>query len=183
MKYLFTFVLLISALIFPTQSLALSCVELPPMEESFNNYEAIVVAKVITIAQSENNKILEVEVENSFKKINSKNLEIQEDVTWGMSELGKTYLFFLNEENGTLVNPLCSPTTLYEGSVINEPILQGKEIPLINTIEKKSNVNGLLSDLENNPLKALAVTSLILLVASSLIIHNTLKVHKNRKKE
>lgn len=182
MKYLLSLVLLTSLFMYPNQSFALSCAELPPMEDSFDNFDAIIAAKVISIKQSNNTKKLEVETVKSFKRIDSKNLTIKEDFTWGTSEIGKTYLFFLNEDAFLWENPLCSPTTLYD-SVKNEPVLQGKEITLIKKPEVKSNNAALLSDIKNNPVNALWVTLLILLVASSLIIHNTLRVRKNRKND
>lgn len=180
MKYLFTLVFLFSILFNPSHSFALSCIEPLPIEDSFHDFEAVIAAKVIAITQFGNVKHLEVEVEKSFKEINSKNLKIKEDITWGTSETGKTYLFFLNEYDGTWENPLCSPTTLYD-SAKDEFVLQGKEIPLIHIPEMKSDNDSLISIVDNNPTKAVAVTLLTLLVVSFLITHNTLKSRKRKK--
>ena len=55
---------------------------------------------------------------------------VAEDFTWGTSERGKSYLFFLKKKEGGWENPLCSPTKLAGNASGELSFLKEKEIPL-----------------------------------------------------
>jgi hypothetical protein len=130
MKKIMMFVLLFGVFLNPTQSFALSCAELPSLEESFKSFDGVIKAKVIEEKSNESTKLLKLEVEKSFKGVDQKYVTIKEDKTWGTSTLGETYLYFLNENEGEWENPLCSPTAAYSEELGKEEILQGKLIKL-----------------------------------------------------
>jgi hypothetical protein len=142
MKKVMFLVLMVGMFINPTNSFALSCAELPTMDKSFGEYEAVIAGKVLYVTEENNKKMLDVEIEKSFKGVDSKNIVIEEDLTWGMSEKNNTYLFFLNKVNENWENPLCSPTTLYSDEIKSKPVLQNKDVPLINkTVEDAQLIN------------------------------------------
>ncbi|MBP1965895.1 hypothetical protein [Paenibacillus aceris] len=118
------------AALVPAHASALSCARPPSIEKSYELYDAVVVANVDDVIRKKNNKELKLTVLSSFKGMVDRNVAVAEDVTWGMSERGKQYLFFLKKKEGGWENPLCSPTKLAGNASQEISFLEEKEIPL-----------------------------------------------------
>lgn len=114
----------------PAHASALSCAMPPSIEKSYELYEAVVVANVDDVIRKKNSRELKLTVLTSFKGMEDRNLAVAEDITWGTSERGKQYLFFLKKKEGGWENPLCSPTKLAGNASQELSFLKEKEIPL-----------------------------------------------------
>lgn len=111
MKKLLTILSLFFILSVPTNTFALSCMELPPASEAFEKADAVAVAKVIEVKEKNSKKQLKLEVLANHKGISQGEIMVSEDLTWGTSQLNETYLFYLNKEGNSYENPLCGSTT------------------------------------------------------------------------
>ncbi|WP_422122507.1 hypothetical protein DHX103_11945 [Planococcus sp. X10-3] len=111
MKKVLILVFLTSLFLIPGKSFALSCVEPPPPDVAYDEYDAVLIGKVGNIDSNSTRKKLTIEVEKSFKGVNETTITVTEDVTWGESQENATYLFFLDKEGEKWIHPLCSPTT------------------------------------------------------------------------
>ena len=110
--FILLFVLLLSFLPFQ-KSFALSCIEPPPPEVAFHQYDVVVIA---TVTSTKNQlffdtKSITADVSISLKGYNGNTITFIEDKTWGRSQVGTEYLLFLNKKGDGLESPLCSPTT------------------------------------------------------------------------
>lgn len=110
-KKILILVFLLSLFLMPNQSLALSCAEPSSVEIAYDEYDAVLVGKVKDINHNNNTKTLIIEVGKSYKGVETKAITVYEDSTWGESQKNAEYLFFLNQEGGEWIHPLCSPTT------------------------------------------------------------------------
>ena len=178
MKYSLIFVLFFALFVNPVQSFALSCAELPPFEQSFNNNDAVIKGKVLKVITQKEKKFLSVEVERSFKEVNSKNIVIQEDVTWGTSIEGSTYLFFLNKNDKGWENQLCSPTVLYTDELLTISPLMNEDVPLTNEkVEDVKLINAVEKDKDESDKNYYLVTVGLLMMLVGVILM------KKKKKE
>lgn len=109
---------------------ALSCIEPPPIEETYKQYDGIVIAEVVSIQRDTHVNRLELHVTTSYKGIQETSIEVQEDITWGTSKAGEIYLFFLRQTDHGWEHPLCSPTQTADQAAGKLAYLEGKEIPL-----------------------------------------------------
>lgn len=121
----------------PVHVSALSCAELPTMGSGISKYDGVIIARVDKVAEQRDSNLITLTVERSFKGITQEKLKITENKTWGSlwgpSEVGSTYLFFLNQgEAATWENPLCSPTKLVSEVTSEElDLLSTTEIELV----------------------------------------------------
>jgi len=106
------FVLILS--FFPFQkTYALSCIEPPPPEVAFHQYDVVVIATVTSVRSPLfiDTKLIEADVSLSLKGYKGNTITFAEDKMWGTSHIGTEYLLFLNKNGDRLESPLCSPTT------------------------------------------------------------------------
>ena len=110
--YVLIFVLLLSFLPFQ-KTFALSCIEPPPPEVAFHEYDVVVIATVTSMKSPPfiDTKLIEADVSLSLKGYNGNTITFAEDKMWGESHIGTEYLLFLNKNGDRLESPLCSPTT------------------------------------------------------------------------
>lgn len=121
-------------LIQPTNTLALSCAEMPSVEEAYARYDGIIVGKVDKVTrQGEHNKV-KVSVSKSYKGVDVNKLTLTENSTWGAtmgpSVVGEEYVFFLRQKDGVWENPLCAPTVKLADASDMLEYLKDKEIPI-----------------------------------------------------
>ena len=111
-SYVLIFVLLLSFLPFQ-KTFALSCIEPPPPEVAFHEYDVVVIATVTSMKSPLffDTKLIEADVSLSLKGYNGNTITFAEDKMWGTSHIGTEYLLFLNKNGDRLESPLCSPTT------------------------------------------------------------------------
>lgn len=114
----------------PAHAFALSCAMPPSIDKSYELYDAVIVAKVDEVITKRNRKELRLTVLSSFKGMADRNIVAVEDFTWGTSERGESYLFFLKKNEDDWENPLCSPTKLAGSAAGELSFLKEKEIPL-----------------------------------------------------
>ncbi|WP_033542938.1 hypothetical protein [Planococcus sp. CAU13] len=119
----------LSLLLVPGQSFALSCAEPLPVDIAADNYDGILIGSVRGIESTNGAKKLTIDVEKSFKGVNRHKITVHEDITWGESQEGATYLFFLKKDKDKWVHPLCSPST-YNTDLAEEHFGDQEEIPL-----------------------------------------------------
>lgn len=129
MKKMMISILFISLFLIPIQSFALSCAEPLPLDVAIEEYAAVVIGSVKGIESGGGAKKLTVEVEKSFKGVDVNKITVYEDLTWGESQEGATYLFFLDKDKEKWFHPLCSPTT-HNTDLADEQFADQKEIPL-----------------------------------------------------
>lgn len=136
---LVAFLLLMLNQLQPTAEVhALSCVERPTMEKAYEQYDGIIVGQVDQVITKETNNQtyneIQVTVLHSFKGVEIDSLTFSENITWGSlngpSQVGTYHLFFLNEQDGTWENPLCSPSEPLDDPTKWPEFFEGKEIPL-----------------------------------------------------
>lgn len=111
MKRLMILAFFTSLFMIPDQSLALSCLEPIPPDVAYDEYDAVLIGTIGNIESNNTNKKLTIEVDQSFKGVDTNTVTVFEDITWGESRENGTYLFFLNKEREKWYHPLCSPTT------------------------------------------------------------------------
>lgn len=118
---------------------ALSCAYILTVQDAYVKYDAVVIAQVKEIQQlnrqSSENQQVTLNILNSYKNIQQRQLIIQENSTWGAlngsSEVGKKYIFFLNQKDGKWENPLCGTTKkVSELTSVEQTFLQDKELVL-----------------------------------------------------
>ncbi|NQX70905.1 hypothetical protein HQN90_32710 [Paenibacillus alba] len=115
--------------LFPTNTYALSCAQLPSIEQAYENYDAVVIAYVDDIVRKRQSNEIQLTVLNSFKGIQDRKLVMEEDMTWGTSERGTQYLYFLRKKDGGgWENPLCSPMQKVTSAAKALDFLKEKEI-------------------------------------------------------
>lgn len=178
-------VLLIALFLVPSQSFALSCVELPSIDKSFEQYEGVIVGKVdsietvttnydSTIGGKVSRKEMKITVLTSYKGIKERQLIATEDITWGFLEKDKEYLIFLNETDGNWEVPLCSPTAETTHSEKNLEFLAGKEE--IQLLDNQIKDNPLLKKDGEVSTLVIMISAIILLLVGSIYF----KKHKKR---
>lgn len=118
------------AALVPDRASALSCAAPRSIEESYANYDAVVVANVDEVNEKRSGKELKLTVLTSFKGLEERKITVAEDLTWGTSKRGTQYLFFLNEKDGAWEHPLCSPTKTTGAAAQELAFLKDKEIPI-----------------------------------------------------
>lgn len=169
MKKLMVFVLLCALFVDPGRSYALSCVEPPPPDAAFEEYDAVLIGSVEKIQTGLSAKTVTIEVEKSFKGVNEKTISVFEDITWGESQVGATYLFFLNREGGKWIHPLCSPTT--HKTVLADEYFYDKPELMLQEVKSSGG--------ESYPLPLIVLMSAMAAVAAAAVL---LKLAKNSKK-
>jgi len=127
--------LLIATLLLPASpSWALSCAQLPSMAAAYESYDGIILAHVESVARKKDSNLVRLTVKKSFKGVESANLAVGEDITWGSlwgpSEPGEDYVFFLRQKDGQWENPLCAPTKKASEASEELEFLKDKEIQL-----------------------------------------------------
>lgn len=107
--------LLFLSSIFTQESSALSCAFPENYVRAYEQYDAVILGKVIKVEAREpyqyNDYTLTIKVEQSFKTITQRTIEIHEQSSPRIDQLGETYLFFLKKDGDGYINRVCSPTT------------------------------------------------------------------------
>ena len=137
MKKIMIALFIISLLVMPKQGFALSCVEPSPPDIAFNEYDAVIIGTVEKIKENKNEKLLTIAVDKSFKGVDKNIITVEEDITWGTSQLNADYLYYLDKEGKNWVHPLCSPTT--DNTDIAEESLADKEEIALQNVEITEN--------------------------------------------
>lgn len=128
-KKIMILVFLTSLFLVPVQISALSCAEPSPVDIAYDEYDAVLVGKVKDINHNKNAKMLTIEVGKSYKGVETETITVYEDITWGESQENAEYLFFLNQEGGKWIHPLCSPTT-HHTELADEVYADSEEVVL-----------------------------------------------------
>lgn len=128
----------------PTNAFALKCKALPSVEAKYEKYDGIIIGYVEDIVQTDETKRVDLKVLKSYKGIDDATLTIQEDVTWGPSNLGEENLYFLIQTDKGWENPLCAPTEKVGNASEELEYLRDKEISL-KTISASTNNTSRLS--------------------------------------
>ncbi len=119
------------------KSSALSCAEIPSVEEAYEKYDGVLIGYVDDVVRTDQNNKIHILVKRSFKGIKENKLIVGEDITWGAfwgpSEKGEEYLFFLRQSNNEWENPLCAPTMKVADASKELEFLKDKEITIQNT--------------------------------------------------
>lgn len=160
MKKIILTALFMSFFIVPNQSLALSCVEPSPPDVAYDEYDAVIIGEVKKIKETLTKKMVTVEVAKSFKGVEVATIKVEEDITWGTSQLGTDYLYFLNRDGDDWVHPLCSPTT--DNTALAEAFLADKEEIDLQDLDRNGSMNRMIM-----ALTALSVASAALVYARS----------------
>ncbi|NRF93439.1 hypothetical protein HQN89_21055 [Paenibacillus frigoriresistens] len=120
--------------LFPANTYALSCAQIPSMDQAYDRYDAVLIGLVEGVVRKKNSNQIQVTVVKSFKGIEEHTIKVDEDITWGSlngpSEKGMHYLFFLKKNGIDWVNPLCSPSKKLADASKELDYLKDKEIPL-----------------------------------------------------
>lgn len=135
MKKVVMALFLISLFLLPEQNFALSCVEPSPPDVAYDEYDAVIIGTVEEIKEYHDTKVLEIRVDTSYKGIDTKVIAVEEDITWGESQLNASYLYYLNEEGEKWLHPLCSPTTS-NTDIAEEFLADREEIALQNVVSE-----------------------------------------------
>ena len=167
MKKIMIALFIISLLVMPKQGFALSCVEPSPPDIAFNEYDAVLIGTVEKIKENKNEKLLTIAVDKSFKGIDKKIITVEEDITWGTSQLNADYLYYLDKEGKNWVHPLCSPTT--DNTDIAEESLADKEEIALQNVEIDEN--------ESTYTVIIALSAAILVIVLALLL-----ISKRKKK-
>jgi len=135
MLFLLPLVLIPLFLFQPGKAAALSCAEIPSVEDAYTKYDGIIAATVNSVKGSheDTNSVL-LTVTKSFKGVQTDRLTIEENRTWGAvngpSQAKESYLFFLIQDKGWQ-NPLCAPTMKLADATDALAFLEQKgELPL-----------------------------------------------------
>lgn len=158
-------------------SLALSCAELPTVEQAYDHYDGIVIGHVDKVSRSnDDSNEIHITVKRSFKAITERSLILKENITWGAlngpSETGKDYLFYLKKTDGEWENPLCSPSTVISSNSAGPEYLQNKEITLLPAPQPPTDDNSSLAD--NTPIDAWTIGGLVvigILTVATIVWH------------
>lgn len=148
-------------------SLALSCAQLPTVEQAYDHYDGIVIGHVDKMSPSDDgtSNELHITVKRSFKTITERSLILKENITWGAlngpSETGKDYLFYLKQTDGQWENPLCSPSAVISSNAAGPEYLQDKEITLLPAPQPPADDNSSLAD--NTPIDAWTIGGLVVI--------------------
>ncbi|MFF2886185.1 hypothetical protein [Paenibacillus sp. NPDC057967] len=109
-----TMVVLAYWLLLPGQAMALSCVKPGPIEQRYETYDGVIVAKVLNVKAGQEEHTIQLEVKQSFKGIEVDRLTILEDRYWEtdsrVSKEGEEYLYYFKNIDSQWENQLCSPT-------------------------------------------------------------------------
>ena len=158
---------IISLLFMPKQGFALSCVEPSPPDIAFDEYDAVIIGIVVKIKETHNGKILTVAVDTSYKGVDENFITVEEDITWGTSQLNAGYLYFLDKDGEDWIHPLCSPTT--DHTYIAEEFLADKETITLQNVEIDEN--------ESNYGVFVALLAVIVVIVLTLFL-----IRKRKKK-
>ncbi|MBY0011872.1 hypothetical protein [Paenibacillus typhae] len=163
-------------------SLALSCVQLPTVEQAYDRYDGIVIGHVDKVSPSDDcsSNELHITVKRSFKTITEHSLILKENITWGAlngpSETGKDYLFYLKQTDGQWENPLCSPSAIISSNAAGPEYLQDKEITLLPAPQPPADDNSSLAD--NTPIDAWTIGGLV--VIGIFTVATIVRYHRKR---
>jgi len=107
--------LLIISHLFTQTSSALTCASPEDFLQAYEQYDAVILGEVIKVEAREpyqyNDYTLTIKVEQSFKTITQRTVEIHEQSSPRIDQSGETYLFFLKKDGEGFINRVCSPTT------------------------------------------------------------------------
>ncbi|MFD2118060.1 hypothetical protein ACFSTH_01560 [Paenibacillus yanchengensis] len=129
-------IVLIGTLFYAPQVSALSCAEFTKIEEAYDRYEAIIVGTVKKVDRKKTYNSVTIDIERSFKSLTERQIQVREDIKWGSvkigpSQVGESYLYFLNDQGGYWENSVCSHSQkLADVSSSELQYLDEKEIPL-----------------------------------------------------
>ena len=191
------FMLILSFLPFQ-KTFALSCIEPPPPEVAFHEYDVVVIATVTSMKSPLfiDTKLIEADVSLSLKGYNGNTITFAEDQMWGESHIGTEYLLFLNKNGDRLESPLCSATTrtvgldrdkliktlAAEASIIQEENTLAAEA---NTIQEENTLaveaNTIQEENIYTPKESLFSWGWIILFSIIIVLIATLILHKRRK--
>lgn len=120
--------------LFPANTYALSCAEMPSIEKTYEKYDGVVIGRVEKVVRKKESNQIQLTVVKSFKGTQEHQISADEDITWGAlngpSEVGEQYLFFLRKKGSEWENPLCSPAKKLADASKELEYLKDKEIPL-----------------------------------------------------
>ncbi|WP_078556250.1 hypothetical protein [Bacillus alkalicellulosilyticus] len=187
MKKIMITIFIICVFLIPKQSYALSCVEPSPPDVAYNEYDAVIIGTVQKIKENNGIKMLTIKVDKSFKGVDKKIIEVEEDFTWGESELNSSYLYFLNENGDNWVLSLCSPTTSNIDAA--DKYLSDKEaIPLSNVIANENEPSDILEEVQvedegdTNNEESNSLTIIVLVAIIFILSLFTILIRKRMKK-
>ncbi|RJE85131.1 hypothetical protein D3P07_21420 [Paenibacillus sp. 1011MAR3C5] len=118
----------------PGQAMALTCVEPGPIDQRYETYDGVIVAKVLNVKAGKEEHTIQLEVKQSFKGIEVDRLTILEDRYWEKdsreSKEGEEYLYYLKNIDSHWENQLCSPTVKLSLADAELDYLKDKELQL-----------------------------------------------------
>ncbi|MFD0589119.1 hypothetical protein ACFQZE_14045 [Paenibacillus sp. GCM10027627] len=101
--------LFVLGLLLSTEADALKCMEPPPIQKAYDDYDGVALASVDKIKTRRDHRIVQLTILENFKGLEKKTIKVKENVSWGLSVEGKRYVYFLEKnEDGSWENPLCS---------------------------------------------------------------------------
>ncbi|NOU73662.1 hypothetical protein GC098_19930 [Paenibacillus sp. LMG 31458] len=144
--------------LFPVNTYALSCAQMPSMEQAYEQYDGVIIGLVEGVVRKKESNQIQLTVVKSFKGIEEHTINVDEDITWGSlngpSEKGVHYLLFLKKKGNEWVNPLCSPSKKLADASKELDYLKDKEVPLK---EAKDTTESFIGDNMSNRWIAIAV--------------------------
>lgn len=176
---------LVILLAYPVPASALSCVELPTIEQAYQRYDGVVVGEVLEIGRKGDANEVKLKVLQSFKGVEDQTLLMEENITWGAlngpSEKGEAYLFFLQKQQDGWEHPLCSPTKKTAEAANELDFLKDKEIQLQTTPASEEGMEADQKVLPHQPptsLNGLAIISTLCLIGVIIFAMYILRKHK-----
>lgn len=175
MKKIVITMFLISVFFIPKQTYALSCVEPSPPDVAYNEYDAVIIGTVQKIKENNGVKMLTINVDKSFKGVDKKIITVEEDFTWGESELNSDYLYFLKKDGVNWVHPLCSPTTSNVDAA-DKYLSDKEEIPLQPVVHNEKEPKDDINKEESNSLTIIVLLAIVLILSLlTIFIRNRMK--------
>ena len=177
--------LIVMLLAYPVSASALSCVEMPGIEQAYQSYDGIVVGEVLGISRKGDANEVRLKVLQSFKGVEEQTLLVEENVMWGAlngpSEKGEEYLFFLQKQPDGWEHPLCSPTQKTAAAADELDFLADKEIQLQSAPASQEGSEADPIELPHQPptsLNGLAMISTLCLIGVVIFAIYILRKHK-----
>lgn len=177
--------LLVILFAYPAPASALSCAEMPTIEQAYQRYDGVVVAEVLEIGRNGDENDVQLQVLQSFKGVEDAALVVRENITWGAlngpSVKGEEYLFFLQRQQNGWEHPLCSPTKKAADAVTELDFLQDKEILLAADAASDEGVGADQQELPHQPptsLNGLAMISALCLIGVIIFAIYMWRKHK-----
>lgn len=158
----FMLMMLLVSFIIPQLSMqeasALSCASRMSIEEAYDYYSGIVVAKVDKLVERSEYNELQITVSKSYKGVTESKIILAENKTWGAingpSIVGEEYLFFLKEHGVGWENPLCSPSEKTSTMSKELEFLKDKEMEIDNISSESDITHDIASNKETDVIKS-----------------------------